>query len=153
MNADIDRLRREADEHLQRFSASLEDARRFTQPKQLVDGVFRTLDPEMRLMRRIETAVRRHPAIAIATLFGVSWLAAQALNNGHAAMPDRIRRRRKLLTFMPQKTTGDLSHGYDEFHKREGEAFDHSQERGINAQGCSGPKAQEHSPEQAERTR
>jgi hypothetical protein len=144
MSADIDRLRREADEHLQRFSASLEDARRLT------------LDPEMRLMRlmrRIETAVRRHPAIAIATLFGVSWLAAQALNNGHAATPDRIRRRRKLLTFMPQKTTGDLSHGHDEFHNREGEAFDHSQETGISAQGPSGPKAQEHSPQQAERTR
>ncbi len=114
MKAEINQLRREADERSRAFSVSAAQARARFRPQSLAQEVLSALDPEMRFMRRIESVVRGHPAIALATLLGLSWLARQALIHQHPAAPDRMRRRRGLLTVTPQQHTGDLSNGYHE---------------------------------------
>jgi hypothetical protein len=143
--ANLDRLRRAADARKLEFSKRLKLTHKRTRPNRLADDALRYFDPEFKGLRRFEMAVRQHPAVALATLFGLSWLASRALIHGRSPDPSQLRRSRRLLTFSPRQTTGDRYNGH-EHNKRDQNRADTEEAAGI---APGGAQAAEHGGEPA----
>jgi hypothetical protein len=119
--SDLDRLRRKADKHAEAFSRSLSETSRRARPSRLMDDAVHALDPEFRVLRRVEAAVQRHPIVVLATLMGLSWLAAQTITGDPKPPPSqRLERRprsRRISRPRNQKE-GDYTNGNQHYAER-----------------------------------
>jgi hypothetical protein len=114
---DLDQLRRNADRRAEAFSRSLSETSRRARPTRLIDDAVHALDPEFRVLRRFEAAVQRHPIVALATLMGLSWLAAQTITGGVKPPSPRLERQPRPRRLRPPRNQEEGNHRYGNEHR------------------------------------